>query len=69
MTEIVFQIEEAPEGGYTARSLGESIFTQADTVEELRTMIRDAVSCHFDDPDQRPKMIRLHFCRGEVIAT
>jgi predicted RNase H-like HicB family nuclease len=69
MTEIVFQIEEDPEGGYTARALGASIFTQADTVEELRAMIRDAVRCHFDDPEKRPKMIRLHFCRDEVIAT
>ena len=69
MTEIVFQIEEDPEGGYTARALGASIFTEADTLEELRTMIRDAVCCHFEDPVQRPKMIRLHFCRDEVIAT
>ncbi len=35
MTEIVFQIEEDPEGGYTARALGASIFTEAGTVEEL----------------------------------
>lgn len=69
MTEIVFQIEEDPEGGYTARAVGASIFTQADTVEELRAMIRDAVCCHFENPDQRPKLIRLHFCRDEVIAT
>jgi hypothetical protein len=69
MTEIVFQIEEDPQGGYTARALGSSIFTQADTVEELRGMIRDAVCCHFENPDQRPKMIRLHFSHDEVIAT
>ncbi len=69
MTEIVFQIEEAPEGGYVARAVVHSIFTQADTVEELREMIRDAVYCHFENFDQRPKMIRLHFCRDEVIAT
>jgi hypothetical protein len=68
MIEIVFQVEEDLEGGYTARAIGESIFTQADSVEELRTMIRDAVCCHFENPDQRPKMIRLHFCRDEVIA-
>jgi hypothetical protein len=69
MTEIVFQIEEDPQGGYTARAVGASIFTEADTVDELRSMIRDAVRCHFDDPEQRPKMIRLHFSRDEVIAT
>jgi len=69
MTEIVFQIEEDPEGGYSAKALGASIFTQADSMDELRTMIRDAVCCHFEDPNQRPKIIRLHFCHDEVITT
>jgi hypothetical protein len=68
MTEIVLQIEEDPEGGFTARAVGDSIFTEADTVEELRANIRDAVTCHFENPDERPKMIRLHFTRDEVIA-
>jgi len=68
MTEIVFQIEEDPDGGFTARAVGESIFTEADTVEELRASIRDAVNCHFDGTEQTPKMIRLHFTRDEVIA-
>ena len=48
MTELIFLVEEAPEGGFTARALGESIFTEADTVPELHEMIRDAVACHFD---------------------
>jgi predicted RNase H-like HicB family nuclease len=69
MTEIVFQIEESPEGGYIAQAAGAAIFTQAETVEELREMIRDAVQCHFDDPNQRPQLIRLHFVRDEVIAS
>ena len=48
MNEIIFLVEEAQEGGYLARALGESIFTEADTLDKLRKMIRDAVSCHFD---------------------
>ncbi|MBD2100153.1 2-oxoisovalerate dehydrogenase [Leptolyngbya sp. FACHB-261] len=69
MTEIVFLIEDDPEGGYTARALGESIFTEADDVAGLREMIRDAVRCHFLDEQTRPKLIRLHFVRDEVIAS
>lgn len=68
MTELVFLIEDDPDGGYTARSLGESIFTQADDMETLREMIRDAVVCHFPDEQLRPKVIRLHLVRDEVIA-
>jgi len=68
MTEIVFVVEEDPEGGLTARALGESIFTQADDMAGLREMVRDAVRCHFPDADARPKMIRLHFVSDEVIA-
>ena len=66
MSEIVFLVEEAPEGGFTARALGESIFTEADTLEELRTSVRDAVACHYDVAEA-PKVIRLHFVRDEVI--
>lgn len=51
MTEIVFVVDEAPEGGYTARALGASIVTEADSPAELRTMVQDAVRCHFDDGD------------------
>lgn len=65
--EIVFLVEDAIEGGFTAKALGESIFTEADTVEELREMIKDAVDCHFD-AEKRPKIIRLHFVREEVFA-
>lgn len=67
MSEIVFVVEQAPEGGYTARALGESIFTEADTVAALRTAVQDAVHCHFDD-GQSPKVIRLHFVRDELLA-
>jgi predicted RNase H-like HicB family nuclease len=66
MSEIIFVVEEAPEGGYTARALGESIFTQGDSLDELRRNIREAVECHFQAGDA-PKIIRLHFVREEVI--
>lgn len=69
MTEIVFLVEDDPDGGYTARALGESIFTQADDLKNLREMVRDAVHCHFPDEQSRPKIIRLHIVRDEVIAS
>ena len=68
MTEIVFLIEEDFDGGYTARALGESIFTQADDMDTLKEMLRDAVRCHFPEQQTRPKVIRLHIVRDEVIA-
>ena len=57
--EIIFAVEEAPEGGYTARALGHSIFTQGETMEILREMVRDAVNCHFEK-ENKPRLIRLH---------
>jgi predicted RNase H-like HicB family nuclease len=66
MNEIIFLIEEAPEGGYNARALGESIFTQGETFEETKKNIKDAVDCHFDE-DKKPKLIRLHTVKEEVI--
>lgn len=69
MTEIVFLVEDDLEGGFTARALGESIFTQADDLETLREMVRDAVHCHFPDEHSRPKAIRLHIVHDEVIAS
>lgn len=65
--ELIFIVEEAPEGGYVARALGESIFTEADDAEELREQVRAAVRCHFAE-GERPQIIRLHFTREEVIA-
>ena len=66
-TEIVFLVEDAPEGGYVARALGESIITEADDAAGLHEAVRDAVHCHFED-GKAPKLIRLHFVRDEVIA-
>lgn len=66
--EIIFSVQESPEGGYEARALGHSIFTQADSIEELKTQLRDAVSCHFTDTG-KPRVIRLHMVKDEVIAS
>ena len=65
-SEMIFSVQESPEGGYEARALGYSIFTQADSMEELKTMVRDAVSCHFEN-GEKPIVIRLHTVRDEVI--
>lgn len=67
-SEIIFEVTEAEEGGYCATALGHGITTQANTIDELRAMVRDAVNCFFADPQQAPKMIRLHFVRDEVLA-
>ncbi len=65
--EIIFYIEESMEGGYEARALGASLFTEGDTIDELKESIRDAVRCHFNEADM-PQIIRLHFVREEAIA-
>ena len=65
--EIAFVVEEDPDGGLVARALGEPIVTQADDFEILRSSVRDAVRCHFPDEDTRPRLIRLHSVRDEVI--
>ncbi|MEK6664651.1 MAG: 2-oxoisovalerate dehydrogenase [Pseudomonadota bacterium] len=67
MNEIIFFVEEAPKGAYTAHALGESIFTEADDLTQLHERARDAVRCHFKEGNM-PKLIRLHFVREEVIA-
>jgi len=67
MSELIFVVEEAPEGGYIARALGQSIFTEADTLAELPGKAREAVRCHFEE-GTAPKVARLHRVREEVIA-
>lgn len=67
MSEIIFTLEEDIEGGYTARALGYSIFTQGETIEELKANIKDALSCSFDS-DKMPQIIRLHQVKEEVFA-
>lgn len=66
--EIIFEVtEDETDGGYSARALGYSIHTQGDDWEDLKAMVKEAVDCHFDDTMPRPKLIRLHFVRDEVI--
>ena len=66
MKEIIFLVEEAPEGGYIARALGHSIFTEADTWEELKAAVQEAVRAHFEE-DEQPHVIRLHSVKEEVV--
>jgi len=66
-SEIIFLVEEDSVSGFIARALGQSIVTEAETLEELREKIRDAIRCHFDENDL-PRIIRLHFVKEEVIA-
>ena len=71
MSEILFEVrEDEAEGGYVATALGHAIATQGETLAELREMVREAVQCHFGDgaAGDRPKVIRLHFVRDEVLA-
>ena len=67
MIEIIFVVEEAPEGGLTAKALGESIFTEAETMDELKANVKEAVECHFE-PQSMPKLIRLHMVKEELIV-
>jgi len=59
MDEIIFLVEESAEGGYTANALNASIFTEAETMSNLKNMVKDAVKCHFLEK-YLPKLIRLH---------
>lgn len=66
MTEIIFIAEESPEGGYEAKALGHSIFTEGETIEELKKNIKEAIHCHFET--DAPKIIRIHYIKEEIIA-
>ena len=68
MDELTFIVEQEADGGFVAHAVGQSIFTQADTREQLDDMVRDAVRCHFDRAEDMPKRIRLHFIHDEVLA-
>ncbi len=67
ISELVFEITEEPEGGFSAECLTESIFTQGDTWEELRANVKEAVEVYFFD-GPKPQSIRLHFVRDEVLS-
>ena len=66
MHEIIFIVEESEEGGFTAKALGVSIYTEVEHLEDLKAAVTDAVKCHFDDAQQR--IIRLHIVKEEVFA-
>lgn len=68
MDEIIFVVEEAPEGGYSARALSAPIFSEADHLEALQTEVRDALLCHSEDDTNRPRVIRLHLVQDRLIA-
>lgn len=69
VSEIIFEVtEDEVDGGYKAQALGHAIFMQADSLEELRSMVKDAVACHFGEHVERPGGIRLHFVRDGVLA-
>jgi len=65
MDELIFLVEDAPEGGYTARALGEAIFTEADDLESLRENVRDAVQCHFEEERRLKVICRFASCRTD----
>ncbi|MFZ0889175.1 MAG: hypothetical protein WA005_12040 [Candidatus Binataceae bacterium] len=64
-SEITFTVVQSAEGGYEAKALGHAVYTQAESLEELREMVRDAVRCHFDEAS-RPRVIRLHESSGAL---
>ncbi|MEW5746412.1 MAG: 2-oxoisovalerate dehydrogenase [Nitrospirota bacterium] len=68
MNEIIFVLEEDPEGGYNARALGLAIFTQGETMEKIKDNIKDALRCHFERDEEIPRIIRLHFVKEEVFS-
>jgi predicted RNase H-like HicB family nuclease len=65
--ELLFEVTQEEDGGYSAQAVGEGIFTQGETWEELRAMALDAVKCHFEE-GASPKNIRLHLVRDEVLS-
>ncbi len=69
MKEIIFEIkEDEVDDGFTASALGYGIHTEADSKEELRKNIREAVDCYFDDTMEMPSIIRLHFVSDEILS-
>ena len=68
MNEIIFIVHESPEGGYEAEALGHSIFTEADDADALKINVKDAVVCHFENKEDRPRIIRLHYIKEEIVA-
>lgn len=68
MKELIFEVLEDPAGGFTASALGFGIHTQGETEEDLKNQVREAVDCNFDESDEKPSLVRLHFVRDELMA-
>ncbi len=66
--EIIFEVTESLDGGYEARALGHSIHSQADNLDDLKIMLKDAVQCHFETDVERPRLIRLHLVKDKLIS-
>ena len=68
-TEIIFEVsEDELDGGWSACALGFGIHTEGETLDELRSNVREAVNCYFDDNMGRPRLIRLHYVKDEVLV-
>ena len=67
VNEIIFTVTESLDGGYEAKAMGHSIYTQCDGYDELSAILRDAVRCHFNE-DELPSLIRIHLVKDEVVA-
>lgn len=65
--ELIFEIRDAEEGGFCARALGHDIFTEADTWEELRANVLEAVALHFEDAPVRPRLVQMHHVKDELL--
>jgi predicted RNase H-like HicB family nuclease len=65
--ELIFEVRDAEEGGYSARALGHGIFTEGDTWDELRANVLEATSVHFEDETERPRLVQLHYVKDELI--
>ncbi len=69
LSEIIFEVsEDEMDGGYSASALGYGIHTEGETIDEVRSSVREAVECYFDEEEARPRLIRLHFVRDEVLT-
>ncbi len=69
MSEIIFEVsEDELDGGYSASALGFGIHTEGETLDELRHNVREAVDCYFDESMDRPRLIRLHYVKDEVLV-
>jgi predicted RNase H-like HicB family nuclease len=65
--ELIFEVRDADEGGFWARALGHSIFTEAETWDQLRANVLEATSLHFEDSPQHPRLVQLHYVKDELI--